>query len=170
MQELCQATNSTDDPSPWCSTFEYLGLTRTVLWTSHRTVLHITRNAPGVCVCAVTKFIICGILCAFLLTTVFKTVRGLEQAAHPMVFLDAILLWWSKSGQISTVHLHVWKLARDSLLHNDVKNILDRYEKVVLAYFGVSLFLVTDSAIKANLCGWCLGTCIHVFKIHVLTL
>ncbi|CAK9067171.1 unnamed protein product [Durusdinium trenchii] len=52
---------------------------------------------------------------------------------------------------MTTCHLHVWKLARDSILHNDVKNILDRYENVVLAYLAVSFWLITDSAVQIAL-------------------
>ena len=80
--------------------------------------------------------------------TLSKTVSGLKQAMHPMQILDTILAWWANTDQISTCHLHVWKLARDSILHTDVKNILDRYENVVLAYLAVSCWLVTDSAVQ----------------------
>lgn len=148
VQVRCTETNSTSSSSPWCDATDYLLMSRTTLWVSHAAMLNVTRNQLGVLVAAASKATVLGILASLLAVTVHKTVLGLQQATHPMQILDAILAWWARADHMSTCHLHVWKLARDSLLHTDVKNILDRYENVVLAYLAVSFWLLTDSAIQ----------------------
>ena len=91
---------------------------------------------------------ISGLLGYMFAITLKKTVNGLQQAAHPMVILNSILLYWTKNRMITTCHLHLWQLVRESLLYNDVKFILDRFENVVLAYLGVAFWLISDSTFQ----------------------
>ena len=148
VKDRCIDTNATADPSPWCSAPKPLIMSRTTLWIPHSVMLRVKRGLVGVCICAVLKALVCAILGGLFASTVAKTVSGLQQAWHPMYILDGILAWWARTEQMTTCHLHVWKLARDSILHNDVKNILDRYENVVLAYLAISFWLITDSAVQ----------------------
>ncbi|CAE7298009.1 unnamed protein product [Symbiodinium pilosum] len=144
----CQETNTTSAASPWCDATDYLLMSRTTLWVSHGDMLDVQSNELAVITSAALKALILALLSSLLAITVAKTVAGLQQATHPMQILDAILSWWARADHMSTSHLHVWKLARDSILHNDVKNILDRYENVVLAYLVVSFWLLTDSTVQ----------------------
>ena len=110
--------------------------------------LSVRYNEIGVVVAAASKALILGMCGGMWAINVSKTLTGLQQATHPMHILDAILAWWARAGNTSTCHVHVWKLARDSILHSDVKNILARYEKVVLGYVGFAFWLMTDSTVQ----------------------
>lgn len=54
-------------------------------------------------------------------------------------------LRWVGDKRISTSHIYAWQRARDSILRNDVTNILDRYENVVIMYSLVALYLTSDA-------------------------
>ncbi|CAE7786536.1 unnamed protein product [Symbiodinium sp. CCMP2456] len=151
----CKETNTTDIKSPWCEAPRSLLMSRTTLWISHSDMLKsvVGGNTFGVVFCSILKALIIGMLGSIFATTVAKTVSGLQQASHPMIILDGVLAWWARNDQMTTCHLQVWKLARDSILHSDVKNILDRYENVVLAYLAVSFWLITDAAAQIALFG-----------------
>lgn len=66
-------------------------------------MMSVDRNYVGVCLCAVLKASICGMLGSIFAITVAKTVSGLQQAAHPMQILNAILAWWARTGSDDNV-------------------------------------------------------------------
>ena len=90
--------------------------------------------------------------------TVNKTVLGLRQGQDALAVLNAILMRWVGDRKVSTAHIYAWQKARDSILRNDVKNILDRYENVVVMYFLISLYLTSDATrfiVFKHLCRKC---------------
>ncbi|CAE7459579.1 unnamed protein product [Symbiodinium microadriaticum] len=147
LQVRCRETEVSFDLNPWC----YLGKKQ---WMARRTFnlglsVFQTDRAPALLgLCFVLKCVIFGLIGSFFAITVKKTVLGLEQASHPMKIMNMLLLFWTQQGYVSTGHLHVWKLARDSLLFNDVKFILHRFENVVVAFLGITMWLVTDSTFQ----------------------
>ncbi|CAE7633348.1 unnamed protein product [Symbiodinium sp. CCMP2456] len=147
LQVRCQETEASFDLNPWC----YLGEKQ---WMQRRTFnfglsVFQTNRAPAFLgLCFGLKCVIFGLIGSFFAITVKKTVMGVEQASHPMKIMNMLLLFWTQQGYVSTGHLHVWKLARDSLLFNDVKFILHRFENVVIAFLGITMWLVTDSTFQ----------------------
>ncbi|CAE7555231.1 unnamed protein product [Symbiodinium natans] len=79
-----------------------------------------------VIICAALKFLIYGLLGSLLSVTLRKTLLGLKQAQDALGILNAILMRWTNDRRVSLVHFHTWNLVRESILRNDVKNILDR--------------------------------------------
>ena len=83
-----------------------------------------------------------------LMTTLRKTLMGLKQAQDAPSILNAVLMRWNGDRSVSIAHIHTWSRVRESILRNDVKNILDRYENVVVMYTGFALYFVTDATIQ----------------------
>ena len=73
---------------------------------------------------------------------------GLKQAQDALSILNAVLMRWNGDRSVSIAHIHTWNRVRESILRNDVKNILDRYENVVVMYTCFALYFVTDATIQ----------------------
>ncbi|CAE7350566.1 unnamed protein product [Symbiodinium microadriaticum] len=114
--------------NPWC----YAGRPKTV----------------DVILCFALKALIFGLLGTLLMTTLRKTLMGLKQAQDAPSILNAVLMRWNGDRSVSIAHIHTWSRVRESILRNDVKNILDRYENVVVMYTGFALYFVTDATIQ----------------------
>ncbi|CAE7470104.1 unnamed protein product [Symbiodinium sp. CCMP2592] len=140
----CQVTSSVTASSPWCSADKVITMTRMTLSPA----LHGIPSTSLVWVCLVIKAIIFCILGGLFGITMFKTVEGLRQAQHPMQILQVILLRWCQSQKISTWQLQAWKMARASILHNDVRLILDRFENVVIFTLVVCMLFITDAVVQ----------------------
>ncbi|CAE7903995.1 unnamed protein product [Symbiodinium microadriaticum] len=140
----CEVTSSMNASSPWCSAERVITMTRMTLSPA----LHGVPSTSLVWVCLVVKAVIFCILGGLFGITMFKTVEGLRQAQHPMQILQVILLRWSQSQKISTWQLQAWKMARASILHNDVRLILDRFENVVIFTLVVCMLFITDAVIQ----------------------
>ncbi|CAE7791827.1 unnamed protein product [Symbiodinium sp. CCMP2456] len=144
VEARCEQTFSDGFASPWCSTSASVSMQRRT-FRPEMAFFTTNRNAWLVFLCFLCKLGIFGCLGYYFAETVRKTIRGLMQAAHPMVILNSILLHWAQLRSLNTSQLHVWKRVRDSILFNDVKFILDRFENIVIAYLGVAFWFISDS-------------------------
>ncbi|CAE7670802.1 unnamed protein product [Symbiodinium sp. CCMP2592] len=144
VEDRCEQTSSVGFASPWCSTAASVSMQRRT-FRPEIAFFTTNRNVWLVCLCFLAKLGIFGVLGYYFAETVRRTIRGLMQAAHPMVILNSILLHWAQLRSVNTSQLHVWKRVRDSILFNDVKFILDRFENIVIAYLGVAFWLISDS-------------------------
>ena len=140
----CNVTSSVTALSPWCSADSVITMTRMTLSPA----LHGVPSTSLVWVCLVVKAIIFCILGGLFGITMFKPVEGLRQAQQPMRILQVVLLRWCQSQKISTWQLQAWKMARASILHNDVRLILDRFENVVIFTLVVCMLFITDAVVQ----------------------
>ncbi|CAE7283530.1 unnamed protein product [Symbiodinium microadriaticum] len=143
----CRATTSAvTPPSPWCiaDTEKVVTLTRWTLPPYHG----VPDSTPLVWLCLMLKAVITCMFGGLFGVTVFKTVEGLRLAQHPMKILDFILMRWIHKQQFSTAQLQAWSMARASVLHNDVRFLLDRFEQVVMSLLIVCLILTTDAVVQ----------------------
>ncbi|CAE7934988.1 unnamed protein product [Symbiodinium necroappetens] len=130
--------------NPWCYVRRPKTVARTLLPPS-------SLFPPGrsdVMLCFALKALIFGLLGSLLATTLRKTLMGLKQAQDALSILNAILMRWNGDRSVSIAHIHTWTRVRESILRNDVKNILDRYENVVVMYTCFALYFVTDASIQ----------------------
>ena len=140
----CMLTNTTDSYSPWCIAGKEITLTRMTLPPVH----HGVPDTPLVWVCLAMKALIFCIMGSLFGVTIMKTLQGLRMAQHPMKILDLILKRWIHQQRLSSWHLEAWKMARASLLHNDVRFILDRFEQVVMSLLFVCVLLISDAVVQ----------------------
>ncbi|CAE7941340.1 unnamed protein product, partial [Symbiodinium necroappetens] len=140
----CMQTFFTDSQNPWCIAGKEITLTRMTLPPVH----HGIPDAPLLWVCLVVKALIFCIMGSLFGVTIMKTLQGLRMAQHPMKILDLILKRWIHQQRLSSWHLEAWKMARASLLHNDVRFILDRFEQVVMSLLFVCVLLISDAVVQ----------------------
>ncbi|OLQ00027.1 hypothetical protein AK812_SmicGene17351 [Symbiodinium microadriaticum] len=88
------------------------------------------------------------ILCFALKALIFGLLGSLAVNTDAPSILNAVLMRWNGDRSVSIAHIHTWSRVRESILRNDVKNILDRYENVVVMYTGFALYFVTDATIQ----------------------
>lgn len=150
VDQRCAATAAGAE-NPWCYAGRSVTVARYTFLPGSDMLPFLGR--PEIVVCGALKALICSLLGSLLATILHKTLIGLKQAEDALGILDAILLRWVGDETISLAHIGIWSRTRESILRNDVRNIMHCHENTLIIPLMIALWLSTDATIQVVLYG-----------------